>query len=139
MREDSADQTLLVLDSGAISALSDGVESARATVDFAVGEGRTIVIPAVVLAESTTGRGPRDARVNRVVAAADAIAPIDENVARRAGALRYDTGCRETVDALIVAMAVESGLGVLILTGEQNGGHVSRLASGHPRVRVEAV
>ncbi len=74
-----------------------------------------------------------------MVATVDLIAPIDERVARRAGALRHDTGCSETVDALIVTVAVESGLGALILTGEPNGGHVSLLAEGQPRVRVEAV
>jgi predicted nucleic acid-binding protein len=99
-----------------------------------------VAIPAVVLAESTTGNGPRDAAVNRVIAAVGgAVLPADESTARRAGALRYRARSDATIDALVVAAAAGVGADALILTGERRADHLRQLASGLPAVRVEAV
>ena len=56
----------VILDSGAVIALAAGDARARALVTRAVRQGDLLVIPAVVLAETTRG-GARDAPVNRVV------------------------------------------------------------------------
>lgn len=110
-----------------------------AMVNRALTEQRLVVIPAVVLAESTTGRGPRDASVNRVIAAVGEVAPIDEGVARLAGSLRYRARTDATVDAIVVATAARDGRGAVVLTGERRADHLRRLATGLPGVRVEPV
>lgn len=68
-----------------------------------------VVVPAVVLAESVRGDGPRDANTNRALHAAF-IEAMDERVARLAGGLRSRIGAgRRTLvaDALVVAAAAQ--------------------------------
>lgn len=105
----------------------------------ALSEQRGVVIPAVVLAESTTASGPRDASVDRVIAAVGAVAQADEAVGRRAGALRYRARSDATIDALVVATAAGAAAGAIVLTGEMRADHLRRLATGLPSVRVEPV
>lgn len=104
----------------------------------ALREQRRVVIPAVVLAESTTGVGPRDARVNRVVATVGDVASVEEDLAKLAGSLRYRSRTDATVDAIVVATAVRAG-GAVVVTGEMRADHLRRLARGLPSVRVEPV
>lgn len=97
----------LILDSGAVSAWASGHAAVRAWVQAAAETAAIVVVPAVVLAESVSGSGPRDARTNRVLHAAF-IEAMDEQVARRAGALRSRTGAGRralVADALVVAAA----------------------------------
>jgi hypothetical protein len=130
----------LVLDSGGLTAVASGSQLARAFVRRAVDERRLVVVPAVCLAESTTGRGPEDAPVNRVVAAAGEIVVADERVGRRAGEIRYRKQLPgETIDALVVAEVIEDGRPAVILTGERRGRHVRTFAEGFGHVRVESV
>ena len=75
-----------------------------------------MLTPTVVVAEVTTGEGPRDARTNRVLSNLQLI-PVSEKMARRAGALRFRARRPETVDALVVATA-EATLGGIVLTGD---------------------
>lgn len=106
----------LVLDSGAVSAWAQGHPAVRAWVQAAAEAAVTVVVPAVVLAESVRGDGPRDARTNRVLHAA-LIEAMDERVARRAGALRSATGAgRRTLvaDALVVAAAAQRPDGTVV-------------------------
>lgn len=133
-----------MLDSGALSALAQEAERARAAVRRALFEERDVIVPAVVLAESTSGTRPRDAAVNRVLVNVDAIVAVDETNARKAGELRYLTACDETIDALVVAvaaLAVIRGASpqATILTGEQDGGHLRELAAGLSGVAVVQV
>ena len=127
--------SLLILDSGAVIALSRRDARAWAFLERAVELGSWVEVPAVVVAETTRGTA-RDAAVNRVLAAVDAVPSLDQAGARRAGALLGETGGANVIDALVVAHAVESG-GGLILTSDP--GDLSALAGEHPEVWVERV
>lgn len=126
----------LILDSGAVLSLASGQPRARGFVERALRERTLLVIPAVVLAETTRGSA-RDARVNRVVKAVRDITPVNEQTARAAGRLlaAADVG-NATVDALIVAEAVLDGP-TLILTGDLVD--ITALAADHPHVRVYSI
>jgi predicted nucleic acid-binding protein len=106
----------LILDSGAVIALSRNDERARAAVAAAWEAGVEVSIPAVVVAETIRGTA-KDAPVNRVIKAVGEVTVVDERTARSAGALLGATGSSSTVDAMVVASAVELGGGV-VLTGD---------------------
>ena len=69
----------LILDSGAVIALSRGDARARAFLRRAVTLGVEVLIPAVVIAETVRGSA-RDATVNRVISAVDSVAHIDDSI-----------------------------------------------------------
>jgi predicted nucleic acid-binding protein len=126
----------LILDSGAVFALAAGQPRARQVVERALRERTLLVIPAVVIAETTRGTA-RDARVNRVLSAVQDIAPVTESVAREAGRLLATANVgNATVDALIVAEAVLHGP-ALILTGDL--ADIGALADNQPGVHVSAI
>ncbi len=126
----------VILDSGAVIALAAGNARARAFVTRAVRQGDLLVVPAVVLAETTRGGG-RDAPVNRVINSVGDITPATEAIARQAGRLLAAAGlANATVDALIVAEAVLGGPATL-LTGDV--GDFSALADGHPQIRIHGI
>jgi predicted nucleic acid-binding protein len=127
--------SLLILDSGAVIALSRADARARAFLQRAVELGSRVDVPAVVVAETTRGTA-RDAAVNRVLAAVDAVPSLDQAGARRAGSLLGATRGDNVIDALVVAHAVEAG-GGLVLTSDLDG--LSALAGAHPEVWVERV
>ena len=126
----------LILDSGAVFALAAGQPRARQVVERALRERTLLVIPAVVITETTRGTA-RDARVNRVLSAVQDIAPVTESVAREAGRLLATANVgNATVDALIVAEAVLHGP-ALILTGDL--ADIGALADNQPGVHVSAI
>jgi predicted nucleic acid-binding protein len=99
-----------------------------------------VVIPAVTLTEVVRGT-PRDARVNRVVEAAE-VWPIMEPLARRAGGLLGDAGSDSTVDALVAATALAAieergGSRCVVLTSDPDD--LSTLLAAAPSVVVVAV
>lgn len=126
----------LILDAGAVIALSRRDDRARAALAAAWEAAAEVSIPAVVVAETVRGSGPRDAPVNRVVGAVGDVAVADEATARVAGALLGAAGSDATIDALVVATALERGGGV-ILTGDPDD--LGRLAEGHADVVVEGL
>jgi len=74
-------------------------------VQRAVRERALIVIPAVVIAETTRG-GARDAPINRVIKTVDEVAVVTEGVAREAGRLLATVSLpHATIDGLVVATA----------------------------------
>lgn len=126
----------VILDSGAVIALAANQPRVRQIVDRAIREHSLLVVPAVVLAETTRG-GARDARVNRVLKAVQEITPVTEAIAREAGRLLAAANiANATVDALIVAEAALHGPS-LILTGDLDD--ISALAAQHTDVRIHAV
>ena len=126
----------LILDSGAVITLAANQARARQFIERALRERTLLVIPAVVIAETTRG-GARDARVNRVLKAVHEITPATEAVAREAGRLLAAAKRpNATVDALIVAEAVLHGTS-LILTSDRED--ISAIAADHPEVRVHEV
>lgn len=122
----------LILDSGAVIALARGDQKARAFLARALELGSPIEIPVVVVAETIRG-GPRDAPVNRVLKAVGSIADALEIHGRIAGRLLGEARSAHTVDALVVAHAVEAG-GAQILTGDPDD--LERLAAPHPEVAI---
>lgn len=130
------DATRLILDSGAVIALARGERRARAFLGRAVEEGTEVLVPAVVVAETIRGHGPRDAAFNRVLAAIDSVLPADDAVARTAGRLLGAASSAETIDALVVATAIHAGGGG-ILTGDP--ADLRPLARGEPQISVHEV
>lgn len=132
----SAPAVRLILDSGAVIALARRDQRARAALTAAWEVGAEVVLPAVVVAETVRGDGPRDAAVNRVVAAVGEVADVDEATARVAGSLLARARSTATVDALVVAEAVARGGGV-VLTGDVDD--FEKLAATHTEVVVQPV
>ena len=122
----------LILDSGAVIALTRGDQRARAFLARALELGATVEVPVVVLAETVRG-GPRDAPVNRVLKAIGSVPAAREVHGRIAGQLLGSTRSAATMDALVVAQAVEAG-GAHILTGDRED--LERLAARHPEVWI---
>ena len=101
----------LILDSGAVIALSRGESRARAVLTLALELGLDVRIPVAVLEETLRGN-PRDAPVHRIRNTVD-VFPTEETAARLAGALLGRTGGTNTVDALVTAEAIITSADVL--------------------------
>jgi predicted nucleic acid-binding protein len=123
----------LILDSGAVIALSRGDQRARAFLARALELGAPVEIPVVVVAETVRG-GPRDAPVHRVLKAVGSVPEALEVHGRTAGRLLGTARSSSTVDALVVAHAVVGG-GAHILTGDRED--LERLAAPHPEVWIQ--
>lgn len=125
----------LILDAGAVIALSRADDRARAVLAAAVEAGADVSIPAVVVAETVRGVAA-DAPVNRVVTAVGDVDVVTEAIGRTAGRLLGEAGSSSTVDAIVVATAVEAA-GAVILTGDP--GDLGALASRHREVVVHVL
>ncbi|OWY62186.1 hypothetical protein B7486_59795 [cyanobacterium TDX16] len=125
----------LILDSGAIIALARDDDRARAVLASAWEAGIDVVIPAVVLAETVRGN-ERDAAVNRVIKAVDDVREVDASIGRLAGALLGESASKETLDALVVAVALAAGGGVVLTSDPAD---LRRLAAGRDELLVQAL
>lgn len=134
-RERSAPRRL-ILDSAAVIALARGDQRPRAYLERALELGVPIEIPVAVVAETLRGKGPRDASLHRVLNAIDVVPPTTEAIGRRAGALLGRTRMSATVDALIVAQAIESG-GAHVVTGDADD--LIKLAQDHADVWIHGI
>jgi predicted nucleic acid-binding protein len=123
----------LILDAGAVIGLSRADVRARAALTAALEAGAEVSVPAVVVAETVRG-GAADAPVNRVLKAVGQVDPADEPIGRTAGRLLGSSGLPATVDAVVVATAIEAG-GAVILTGD--AGDLGLLAVDEPTVIIE--
>lgn len=132
-RKPQAPPQRLILDSGAVIALSRNDVRARAALIAALEADAEVSIPAVVVAETVRGRA-EDAPVNRIVRAVGEVDLADEAVGRVAGGLLGDTGSSSTVDAIVVATAVSSR-GAVVLTGDPDD--LGALAADHAEVVIE--
>ncbi|HBL25293.1 MAG TPA: hypothetical protein DD490_00480 [Acidobacteria bacterium] len=95
--------------------------------------GCAVEVPVVVVAETIRG-GPRDAPIHRVLKAVGSVAEEREVHGRIAGRLLGLARSSHTVDALVVAHAVEGG-GAHILTGDRED--LTRLSAPHPEVWIQ--
>jgi predicted nucleic acid-binding protein len=125
----------LILDSGAVIALSRNDLRARATLAAAREVGVEVSIPSVVIAETVRGSA-KDAEVNRVIKSVGEVTAADEDTGRMAGALLGAARSTPTIDALVVASVIEVGGGV-VLTGDPDD--LEPLADGHPEVVISAL
>ena len=132
-RTDRQAPRLLILDSGAVIALSRGDHKVRAFLAHALKARAPIEIPVVVVAETVRG-GPRDAPIHRMLKTVGSVPETREVHGRTAGRLLGAARSASTVDALVVAHAVEAG-GGQILTGDRED--LERLAAPHPEVWIQ--
>lgn len=130
-----------VLDSGGLSALVGISLRARTWLRWIVEHDGTVEVPTVVLVETTTADGGRDAEINRVLRvlsqSAAALVSADEATARRAGQLRFRAGTDDGIDALVAATAVRDGSPCVLLTSD--AGDLKRLLVGANQVAVRPV
>lgn len=131
-RRTQAPPQRLILDSGAVIALSRQDQRARAALTAAWEAGVEVSIPSVVVAETVRGSA-RDAPVNGIIKAVGPARPVDEGTGRIAGGLLGQARSNGTVDAIVVASAIQLG-GAVILTGDPED--LNLLASGHPDVVI---
>ena len=134
-RRSEAPPQRLILDAGALIALSRSDARARAVLAAAVEAGADVTIPAVVVAETVRGVAA-DAPVHRVVKAVGDVDIATEAIGRTAGRLLGEAGSSSTIDAIVVATAVEAA-GAVILTGDPDD--LGALASRHREVVVQAL
>ena len=125
----------LILDSGAVIALSRGNLRVRAFVEEALERGAVVEVPVVVVAETVRGGAP-DAGVNRVLKAVGSIPEATESHGRIAGRLLGTARSASTINALVVAHAVEAR-GAHILTGDRED--LEKLAAPHPEVWIQSL
>ena len=126
----------LILDSGAVVALARRDPAARAYVERALAQGDLVVVPAVVIAETTRGGG-QDAPVNQVIKAVNEVAPATERIARQAGRLLGKSSRRGmTVDALVAAEAIAKESAVVLTSDPKD---ISELLQEHRQVRVHRI
>jgi predicted nucleic acid-binding protein len=130
----------VVLDSGAVTALTGRSPRARAWFDLVALHRGSVVVPAAVLVECTSGHAGRDAEVNRVlkrVLPGRAPAPIDAATARRAGALRFAAHHDDGIDAIVAAEATGVEQTCVVLTTDPDD--LRALTSGFDHVMVRAL
>lgn len=130
-----------VLDSGALSALSETSLHARRWLRWIVEHDGQLVVPTPVLVESTTGDPARDADTNRILNvlgrnAAALVAP-DENTAREAGRRRHRAKSDDGIDALVAAAAAVDPSPCVVLTSDPSD--LTRLLANDPHVSVVKV
>ena len=125
----------LILDSGGLSRLAE-----RSTLAIALQRALRRdglwppIVPSVVLVESLTGKGTRDASANRFLKACELIAALPERLARRAASLRHRAHRGSAVDVLVVASAEPGGV---VLTSDSRD--LGALAQHAASVTVQAV
>jgi predicted nucleic acid-binding protein len=111
---------VLVLDSGAISRIASGDAVARAVWRKLTEMGWPTAIPAVTLAEATTGRAHRDARTNLLIRQVGGTVPCDDLMARQAGALRFTVSraarAPSGIDAIVAAVAQDRQPSMVLTT-----------------------
>ena len=126
---------MLILDSGAVSRLSERSRAAAAL--LLACRDRDLwpaVVPSVVLVECLQGHAARDVQTNRFLKTCDLVERLSTTLARRAAQLRRRAGRGSAVDAIIVALAEPDGT---VLTTDADD--LEALA-GHARgVTVERV
>lgn len=119
----SPGRRVVVLDSGAVSAIAAGDQRARAVLARARRDGWLVVIPTPVLAEVHTGR--RDhAAIDRVVNAVDLEVETTAQRARQAGVLRAASGVLDVVDAIVVAEAVAARPAIIVTSDPDDIGRL---------------
>ena len=112
-----ADLTV-VLDAGAVIGLARGDQRWRERLRQLRLGGAQIVVPAVVVAETVRGAGPRDAPVNHILSGIDHVVPLSERVARDAGRRLAMARRSDTIDAIVVAEAALRGPSVVFTADE---------------------
>lgn len=102
---------MVILDSGAVTALSERSHTAMARLRELDRQGHwPPVVPTVVVAECLTGDVHRDVRTYRLLKHCKIRDDVSMTLARRAGRLRSAARQGSVVDALVVAYAEPGGV-----------------------------
>ena len=126
---------MLVLDSGAVTRLSErSQQSAALILAFREEDLWPPLVPTMVLVECLQGHPGRDVLANRFLKTCDLVEEVSEPLARRAALLRRQARRGSAVDALVVALAEPGGV---VLTSDS--GDLEALARYAHDVRVEKV
>lgn len=127
----------VVLDAGALIALSRGDLAARAALTRARKRRYAVVVPTPVVAQVHRGGWDR-ASMDRTLKAVDAFSETSLETALRAGVLLGRTGLTDAVDAIVVAEA--SGAPTTIVTSDPDDiGRLVEADEAGRGVYVEAV
>ena len=109
----------LTFDSGALLAFEDRDRRLAVLVQRAKDLGRSIVIPAGVLAQVWRGRGPRQARLAALLSGSKvSVQDLTANRAKMVGQLCGRSGTSDAVDASVVVAAWTSGR--VVVTSDPN-------------------
>ncbi len=130
------DRATLVLDSGALISLSRGNVQTRSRVEAARRNQASIVVPVVAVAETHRGSGPREATLHLALARLDPPRPLVDSTARLAGVLLAESGSSSTIDALVVAEAIELAPSV-VLTSDPDD--LRQILGNRRNVRISAL
>lgn len=122
----------VTLDAGALIAADRGDRELIATLAVLQQRGQLPVIPTAVVAQAW--RAPSRRRLSALLDASE-IAPTTRSRAQRAGELLARTKTKDSVDAVVVAIAAERG--DRILTSDPHD--LQRLADDVPAVRVTTI
>jgi hypothetical protein len=126
---------VLILDSGAVTRLSEGSRRVHELITLLRRRGSwPPVVPTVVLVESLRGDAARDAKANRFLKLCVVEPMVPLAVARRAAELRRQARRGSAVDALVVAMAEPGGA---VITGDRED--IAALAARARHVGVVVV
>lgn len=124
----------VTIDSGVLCKVAEGDPAFRAHLEVFRRHDVEVIIPAPVLAECTTGKRLRDARLNMIIHGCR-VEETTERIARRAAVLRQKVGAVDcTIDALVVATSELVGGGALLASRAEACLELATLTS----VRVEA-
>jgi hypothetical protein len=124
----------LILDSGAVIALTRGDRAVRGIVHAAVASGARIIVPPAVITQTARG-APADAPLHRLLQSV--WTPfVGKRLALAAGSLLGRSGLADASDAQVMAEAIRSGPSVLI-TGDV--ADMSRLSPSNDVVRVVGI
>ena len=133
--DDGSEETL-VLDAGAVIGLARNNHALRARLRNAQQIGMNLRVPMVVVAETVRGNGPRDAPVNLVLAQTAPQHPLTDEIARAAGRLLGNAKSSSTIDALIVAEAIDCAPAIILTSDPID---LRALLSDHRGVTIEPI
>lgn len=124
-------QRSLILDAGAIIALTRGDRRVRGLVAVAREDGGVVIVPPVVVTQTIRG-GRADAPIHRLLRAVW-VPFVGLRLARAAGELLGAAGTRDAADAQVMAEAIRSGPSILLTSDPAD---MMQLAAGRPDVRI---
>ena len=128
----------LILDAGALIALSKGDTRARAVLELALDERLLVQLPTPVLAQ--VHRGHRDhARSDRILQSVDEFVPTTEAVARDAGVLLGRTGLADAIDAIVAAEALDGAPAAILTSDADDITQLVDAGGGRARVSVQGL
>ena len=128
---------LLVLDSGGLTAVAANELNAVAAVKYSARHGVPVIVPSVVIAESTRGNAS-DSRINAVIGKVSVVGAheAEARIAARLKTAAGMSGVQHTIDALVVATAAAAGGGAILTSDRED---IETLAESLPRRAVRAI